>query len=397
VRDGFSGSFSIEKAEIVKEEIKKSMSAESRDRIWMKRALQLARKGAGYVSPNPMVGCVIVSDSGDIIGEGYHERYGKDHAEVNAIRTVGDPKNLTGATVYVTLEPCSHHGKTPPCADLLAGFPLKRVVVAMKDPNPDVNGAGIRRLMETGIQVETGLMEKEAIELNQFFLHHMEFGRPYVILKIAQTADGFVAAPDGESRWITGVEARKQVHEWRARYDAVLVGRNTAELDNPSLTVRHVEGRQPIRVVIDGPFTLSRELNLFSDSFEEKTIVLTWNSKKSNGELDPMLQLIQGSDFRGKVLKVGQYEGHTDLREAMHALGKEGISSLMVESGSSLAAAFLRAGLVDQLELFIAPKLLGGGQRSMTDLGINKMDEILTFRSVSWKRVGDDMLLTAKF
>lgn len=363
----------------------------------MKRALHLARKGEGYVSPNPMVGCVIVSVDGDIIGEGYHERYGKAHAEVRAIEAVSDRSLLEGATVYVTLEPCSHHGQTPPCAEMLAGLPLRRVVIAMKDPNPKVNGNGIRILEEAGIQVEVGLLRKEAKELNQFFLHHLEFGRPYTILKVAQSADGYTAAPDGNSKWISSLESRERVHLWRSRYDAVLVGRNTAALDNPSLTVRHIEGRQPVRVVIDGPLSLSRDLNLFSDSYEEKTIVVTWNKEKASDELDPMLQLMQSNYFRGRVVTVDKLNGHTDLSHAMKKLGSEGITSLLVEGGTTLSTSFLKAGLVDQIELFIAPKILGGGARSFAGLGIDRMDEILTFRSVSWTRIGEDMLLTAKF
>lgn len=363
----------------------------------MQRALNLATRGRGYVSPNPLVGCVIVSSEGNIIGEGYHQRFGKAHAEVNAFRSVRDRTLLEGATVYVTLEPCSHHGKTPPCADMLAELPLWRVVVAMKDPNPDVNGRGLEKLRSSGIKVESGLLEEEARELNHFYLHYSRFRRPWVTLKIAQTADGYVAAPNGESRWITGHEAREQVHVWRSRYDAVLVGRNTAEQDNPTLTVRHVEGRQPLRVVIDGPYSLPSNLNLFSDPYEEKTIVITHNRERADEVADPMLKLMQSNYFRGRVLVVDQYDGHTNLKSAIEALGGEGITSLLVEGGQDLSTALLRADLVDQLELFISPKLLGGGQRSLLGLGINRMEEIRTFREVEWTRIGQDMLLTAIF
>lgn len=360
----------------------------------MQRALSLAQRGAGSVSPNPMVGCVILSSRGEIIGEGFHERYGHEHAEVNALNRVQDPASLRGATLYVTLEPCSHHGKTPPCADLIADLRIERVVIAMQDPNPTVNGAGTSRLRDAGIQVDVGLLEKEAGELNRFYVHYMEFGRPWVTLKIAQTADGYIAAPNGDSRWISSEESRRQVHRWRSEYDAVMVGRQTAELDNPSLTVRLTEGRQPRRVVIDGPFSLSRELNLFSDQLEEKTIVVTWNRERAEAETDPMLKLMQSNFFRGTICIVGQRDGHTDLHQAMKAVGEEGVTSLLVEGGSRLGSALLREDLVDQLELFIAPMLLGGGTRSVLGLGIERMEEIRSFRSIEWTRSGKDMRLT---
>lgn len=361
----------------------------------MQRALSLAGKGEGYTSPNPMVGCVIVSESGDVIGEGFHERFGKPHAEVNAVESVQDPSLLAGATLYVTLEPCAHHGKTPPCCRMLGDLPLKRVVVASVDPNPDVNGQGIEWLRNKGIRVDTGLLDSEARRLNEFFFHFQETGRPFVTLKIAQTADGYIAAPDGGSRWITGIDARTLVHQWRSRYDAVMIGRNTASLDNPALTVRHVEGRQPLRIVIDGPYSLPEDLLLFSDQYEEKTIVITHNREKAEKDLDPMLKMMQQNYFRGKVLSVPEFEGHTDLKEAIHALGREGITSVLTEGGQSLSTAMLRAGVVDKLELFIAPKLLGGGTRSVVGLGIDRMEEILKPSAVEWTRAGEDMLLSA--
>ncbi|MEX1062441.1 MAG: bifunctional diaminohydroxyphosphoribosylaminopyrimidine deaminase/5-amino-6-(5-phosphoribosylamino)uracil reductase RibD [Balneolaceae bacterium] len=366
------------------------------DNIWMQRALNLAGKGAGYVSPNPMVGCVIVSSGGDIIGEGFHERFGKAHAEVNALRSVKDESKLEKATLYVTLEPCSHQGKTPPCANLIGGYPLSRVVIAMKDPNPEVNGKGVSYLKKKGFRVETGLLKEKAEELNRFYLHYTEFGKPWVTLKIAQTADGYIAAPNGDSKWITGFESRELVHRWRSGYDAVMVGRHTAEQDNPTLTVRHIEGRQPIRVVVDGPFDLSANLNLFSDKYEEKTIIITYNRERAEAEADPMLKLMQSDYFRGKVLLADKTGNHTDMKSAVEALGREGVTSLLVEGGQAISTALLKAGLVDQLELFISPKLLGGGTRSLLGLDINRMEDIRPFRQVEWTAVGKDMLLTAK-
>lgn len=363
----------------------------------MRLALQLAAKGRGYVAPNPLVGCVIVSEAGELIGQGYHQKYGEAHAEVNAVRSVQDKNLLKNATVYVTLEPCSHHGKTPPCAHMLAKLPIKRVVAAMEDPNTLVNGKGLLHLKNNGIMVESGLMKAEAEKLNEFFLHHLEYGRPFITLKIAQTADGFVAAADGESKWITGEKSRKLVHQWRAEYDAVLVGRSTAIADNPSLTVRHVTGRQPRRVVIDGPYELPRNLNLLSDKYEEKTIVITWNKKAAATDADPMLRVMQPNYFRGDVLLVSKTDGHANLREAFKLLGERNITSVLVEGGQQLSSSLLRQGLVDKLELFIAPKLLGAGTRSVINIGINKMKEIADLRDVTWRQIGNDMLLTGYF
>lgn len=367
------------------------------DSYWMQQALVLAKKGKGYVSPNPMVGCVIVSKEGEKIGEGYHKSFGKAHAEVNAVESVQNKKELKDASVYVTLEPCSHHGKTPPCAEMLGKLPIKKVIVAMSDPNPAVNGKGILHLRNKGIEVEVGVLKHEAEKLNEFFIHHQTFGRPFITLKIAQTADGFLAAADGESQWITGKQSRKLVHKWRTEYDAVLVGRTTVMVDNPSLTVRHVSGRQPQRIVIDGPYELPKELNLFSDKFEEKTTIITWNKEASATDADPMLKVMQQNYFRGEVLQVSKLDGHADLRQALKLLGEKGISSILVEGGQQLSSALIRQGLVDKLELFIAPKLLGAGTRSLINIGIDKMKEIAELKEVKWTQVGNDMLLTGYF
>ncbi len=365
--------------------------------FWMNEALELASEGKGSVSPNPMVGCIIIDGDGNKIGQGYHKKFGEAHAEVNAIASVKDKRKLNGATVYVTLEPCSHTGKTPPCADMLTEYPLKKVVVAMKDPNPKVNGSGIRILKNAGIEVEVGVLEKEAEKLNEFFIHHQNFGRPFITLKIAQTVDGFLAAADGDSQWISGKQSRKKVHEWRAEYDAVMVGRTTAMADNPGLTVRHVKGRQPKRIVIDGPFELPRSLDLFSDKHEKKTIILTWNKEASQDEADPMLKVLAQNYFRGEIIQTPKLDGHVDLREAFKMLAQNGISSILVEGGQQLSSALIKQGLVDKLCVFIAPKLLGAGTRSVLNIGINKMNEIAELKEVGWEKVGDDMLLTGYF
>ncbi|GAB5410750.1 MAG: bifunctional diaminohydroxyphosphoribosylaminopyrimidine deaminase/5-amino-6-(5-phosphoribosylamino)uracil reductase RibD [Balneolaceae bacterium] len=369
-------------------------SQNNNDEYWMRKALDLARKGLGFTSPNPMVGCVIISKKGELIGSGFHKKYGEAHAEVNAVESVKNKKDLKEATVYVTLEPCAHFGKTPPCSTMLSKLPISRVVVAHQDPNSKVNGAGFSELRNAGISVDVGILKEEAEVLNEFFIHHQNFSRPFITLKIAQTADGFLSAPDGDSQWISGKESRKLVHKWRSIYDAVLVGRTTAITDNPSLTVRHVSGRQPKRIVIDGPYELPKELNLFSDKFEEKTIILTWNKKASATDADPMLKLMQHNYFRGEVIQVSKKESHIDLQQAFKELGKRGITSVLVEGGQQLSSALLREGLVDKIELFIAPKLLGGGTRSVLNIGVNKMRDICELKEVSWEKIGDDMLLT---
>ncbi|MFV1883849.1 MAG: bifunctional diaminohydroxyphosphoribosylaminopyrimidine deaminase/5-amino-6-(5-phosphoribosylamino)uracil reductase RibD [Balneola sp.] len=372
----------------------KEVTQQEKDTFWMQQALDLARKGEGFVSPNPMVGCVIISKEGERIGAGYHQKYGEAHAEVNAVNSIKNKKELEGATVYVSLEPCAHFGKTPPCSGMLAKLPISRVVVAHQDPNSKVNGAGLSEIRNAGIQVDVGVMQKEAEELNEFFIHHQTYGRPFITLKIAQTADGYTAAPDGDSKWISGKGSRKLVHEWRAKYDAVLVGRATAMTDNPSLTVRHVSGRQPKRVVIDGPYELPKELNLFSDKHEEKTIIVTWNKKASETDADPMLKLMKHNYFRGEVIQVSKKDGHVSLQQAFKELGDRGITSVLVEGGQQLSSSLLKEGLVDKLELFISPKLLGGGTRSVLNLGINKMRDITELKEVSWTKIGDDILLT---
>lgn len=363
----------------------------------MKRALKLAEKGKGYVAPNPLVGCLIYSREGELIGEGYHERYGQAHAEINALNKVRNTSDLQDATVYVTLEPCSHQGKTPPCAHELTRYPLGRVVVAMQDPNPEVNGKGIAYLKAHNIMVETGLLEEEARKLNEVFLFNIQYGKPYVVLKMAQTLDGYIAAPDGNSQWISGEKARKKVHQWRSEYDAVLIGRNTALLDNPRLTVRHVSGRQPRRIVLDGPGILPEHLHLFSDIHEEKTIRVTYRQGGLMKEHDPVLNMLQPEYFRGQTIHVSELDGHCNMEQAISKIGDLGLTSILVEAGNSLASALVRDNMVDKLQLFISPKLLGGGTRSFLGLGIERMSEIIEFKSGSWTKTGEDMLFTGYF
>jgi diaminohydroxyphosphoribosylaminopyrimidine deaminase/5-amino-6-(5-phosphoribosylamino)uracil reductase len=364
----------------------------------MTRALRLAEQARGYTSPNPMVGCVIVDKSGNLISEGYHVRAGEPHAEVVALQAVSDPSLLAGATLYVTLEPCSHQGKTPACAPVVAGSGVARVVIGMKDPTPKVNGQGIQILKEAGIEVETGVLEAECEQLNEYWLYAMATGLPFITLKIAQSADGYIANLDGESKWISCEESRKTVHRWRSEMDAVMVGRQTAAVDNPSLTVRLVEGRQPRRIVLDGPLSLPSSLNLLSDAHEEKTILVTWNREKAEKLHDPMLKMLQPDYFRGEVIIVDRTpEGHIDLHQTLKELAKRGIYSILVEGGQQLSSAFIAQNMVDRLQLFIAPYVMGNGIRSVAVDHLGPHAHPHKLRSMKWTPSGIDQLLTIDF
>ena len=362
---------------------------------WMRRCLDLARRGAGLVSPNPMVGAVLVAPDGMALGEGWHGAYGGPHAEVWAVRDAlrrHDPSTLREATLYVNLEPCSHHGKTPPCADLVLEQGIQHVVVGMTDPNPEVGGRGIDRLRQAQVDVRVGVLENECYRLNEAFVHHILTGRPLVTLKVAQTLDGQVATAGGDARWISGTEARVLVHRWRTEIDGVMIGRGTAAADDPALTVRHVQGRQPIRVVLDGTGSLRPDLQLFRDAHADKTLVAVGRG----------VTPAYAADLKkrgGRIVEVQQAdEGRLDLKNLLVRLGREGagkdrpMQSVMVEAGRHLATAFFRADLVDRYFLFIAPKLVGAGIPSVGDLGVSRMADALAFEESEWERVGDDLL-----
>ena len=306
---------------------------QNKDLHYMQRALDLAQKGSGKVSPNPMVGCVIVCDD-EIIGEGYHEQYGGLHAEPNAVNSVVDKAKIKQSTVYVTLEPCAHFGKTPPCADLLLSHSPKRVVICNDDPNPLVAGKGIEALRNAGIEVESGVLNEKGRSLNKRFFTFQEKKRPYVILKWAQTKDGFIARNNFDSKWISGEASRRLVHQWRSEESAIMVGTNTALHDNPQLNVRMVEGNNPVRVVLDKGLRLPINLHLFDNT--QKTIV--YNSSK-NEEKDA-LSYIQ-LDFSTTVIE-----------QVLTDLHKRGISSIIIEGGTTLLNAFLEEGLWDEAKVF---------------------------------------------
>ena len=301
--------------------------------LYMSRALELAEWGRGYVSPNPMVGCVIVHED-RIIGEGWHREFGGPHAEVHAVNSVENQALLSESTVYVTLEPCAHWGKTPPCANLLVEKKVKKVIIAAVDSNPLVGGKGIEILKNAGIEVETGVLEKEARWQNRRFFTQIEKQRPYVILKWAQTQDGFVARENFDSKWISNSQSRQLVHKWRAEEDAILVGKNTAAYDNPRLDVRDWVGKNPIRVVLDSHLGLPKNLNLFDQSIP----TLIFNTVKS--ESIENLEWIRLSEINPEVI----------LKE----LHSRKIQSLIVEGGSQVLRQFIESGLWDEARVFTA-------------------------------------------
>ncbi|MDP2040543.1 MAG: bifunctional diaminohydroxyphosphoribosylaminopyrimidine deaminase/5-amino-6-(5-phosphoribosylamino)uracil reductase RibD [Algoriphagus sp.] len=311
------------------------------DHLYMRRALELAEWGSGNVSPNPMVGCVIVRDE-KIIGEGYHQNFGEPHAEVNAVNSVENQEFLREATVYVTLEPCAHWGKTPPCANLLVEKQVKKVVIAAVDTNPLVGGKGIEILKNAGIEVETGVLEKEARWQNRRFFTQIEKNRPYVILKWAQTQDGFVARENFSSKWISGSQSRQLVHKWRAEEDAILVGKNTALHDNPSLNVRDWAGKNPMRIVLDAKLELSQNLTLFDQTIP----TVCYNSKKS--EIQENLNFVN----------LGDQFGMHDILKDLHS---RKIQSLIVEGGTKVLSQFIENSLWDEARIFTGKVKFGTG------------------------------------
>lgn len=307
----------------------------------MRRALELAESGRGFVSPNPMVGCVIVHGD-QIIGEGFHEIYGGPHAEVNAINAVKNPELLSESIAYVSLEPCAHWGKTPPCANLLVEKGLKKVVIGALDSNPLVGGKGVEILRNAGIEVVTGVLEKESRLKNRRFFTQIEKKRPYVILKWAQSKDGFVGRSDYSSKWISNARSRQLVHKWRAEEDAILVGKNTAKYDNPSLTVRDWIGKNPLRLVIDPKLELPENLNLF----DQTVPTICYNTVKS-----------ENSDN----LEFVKLEPGFELREILDDLNSRKIQSLIVEGGSFVLNKFIEEDLWDEARVFTGPTEFGEG------------------------------------
>ncbi|OIP12553.1 MAG: riboflavin biosynthesis protein RibD [Betaproteobacteria bacterium CG2_30_59_46] len=353
------------------------------DHEYMAQALRLAEKGLYTTTPNPRVGCVIVRD-GKVVGSGWHERAGEPHAEIHALKQAGELAR--GATAYVTLEPCSHHGRTPPCAEALVQAGVGRVVVAMVDPNPLVAGEGLARLQQAGIQTDIGLLEKEAHELNIGFVSRMTCGRPWLRLKIAASLDGKTALNNGVSQWITGPDARRDAHRLRARSCALLTGIGTVLADDPSLNVREVETtRQPLRVVVDSALRMSPTAKMLGLG---PTLVATVSG-------DPA----RADELRAagaEVLVLPAVEGRVDLVRLLDELGRRCINEVMVEAGATLNGALVKQELVDEYTFYFAPLLLGHRARGMFDLPeLSSMGERRELRIADVAMVGRDLRIRA--
>ena len=353
------------------------MTFSDADRAMMARALVLAEKGLYTATPNPRVGCV-VAQGGTVLGEGWHEKAGGPHAEVVALERAG--ARAAGATANVTLEPCSHHGRTPPCADLMLSRGIERVVAAMLDPNPQA-GRGGERLAAAGVRFEHGLLEREARELNLGFVSRVTRGRPWVRLKVAATLDGRTALADGRSRWITGPEARADGHRWRARACAVLTGIGTVKADDPQLTVREVETpRQPLRVVVDSRLEISDKAKILQG---DRALIF------AGAPCDRPLN--------AEIVSLPNRDGKVELRAMLEELARRGINELHVEAGFRLNGSLLREGCVDELLIYLNPSLLGDEAQAIAAIpGVAALDRRLRLELVSLERVGGDIRVLAR-
>lgn len=357
------------------------------DEFYMHRALELAQKALGCTNPNPMVGAVIVKHD-KVIGEGYHQKAGTPHAEIHALRQAGDAAR--GAALYVSLEPCSHFGRTPPCADALIQAGVDKVVIAMKDPNPKIAGAGIRKLQDAGIRVVVGVLEKEARKLNEVFLRHILTGLPFVAIKTAMTMDGKIACESGDSKWITNEASREYVHRLRNIYDAILVGIGTVLKDNPHLNTRlkNEVGRNPIRVIIDTSLKIPLQSNIVKTAQSQRTIIFCSDQAEAERER----QLINAGI---EIHKIGVEQDYIPLGKVLKILYELGICSVLVEGGGEINGTLVNRRLVDKFYSFIGSKVIGG-RRSPTPVGgtgIQRMDDALILNSVDVQRFGNDILL----
>lgn len=360
----------------------------SNENMIMERCFMLARMGAGNVSPNPMVGCVIVRN-GKIVGEGFHEEFGGPHAEIIALKRAGN--KTKGAVLYVSLEPCVHFGKTPPCTDTIIRSGISQVVIASKDPNPLVSGKGIRRLRGAGIQVKVGLLQKEAELLNVKFFKFINTGLPYVGIKLAQTLDGKIADVAGKSKWITSEAARKEAHRLRNEYDAVLVGANTVLRDNPELTVRLVKGRHPVRIVVDGRLSLPASRAIFNTS-ASPTWLLT--SMKAINLNPPKVKKLVSKGVRVLSVAAGYRLNEESI---LRTLAAEGVSSVLIEGGADTVDGFVNRFLADKLYVFIAPNILGDGLSGFCFKNPRILSKPIKLIMIKVSLVGEDILVEATF
>ncbi len=357
------------------------------DTDFMKTALELADKGRGYTSPNPIVGAVMVKD-GTIIGRGYHQIVGGAHAEVNAIEDAG--AKAKDATLYVTLEPCNHTGRTPPCTKKILEAGIKRLVVAMEDPNKDVSGGGIEYLKQQGVEVITGICEKDAKQQNEIFIKYVTTKRPFALVKCAATLDGRIATRTGASKWVTGEESRKYVHKLRHEFDAIMVGIGTVVKDNPSLTTRLEDGKglDPVRVILDTNLSISEEVRVLRLDSDAATLIICGDVVSPDKR-----ERIEGLGAR--VIPSPVKDGKIDLGLLMKQLGTMDITSLLIEGGSRVIAESFASGIVDKIAFFYAPKILGGddGVPVCRGPGPELMNDCISVRDMNVKRFGEDVMI----
>jgi diaminohydroxyphosphoribosylaminopyrimidine deaminase/5-amino-6-(5-phosphoribosylamino)uracil reductase len=358
-----------------------------KDDFYMKRALRLAKRGERRVSPNPMVGAVIVKN-GRIIGEGYHRKFGDPHAEIEAINRAQEP--IEGATIYVTLEPCSHYGKTPPCVETLIDRKPARVVIGVVDPNPLVAGRGVKALHCAGIETTVGVMAEACKELNERFFKFIATGVPFVTVKFAQTLDGRIATATHQSRWISSPASRKFAHSLRSIHDAILVGAGTVRHDDPELTVRHVTGRNPLRIVVDSRLRLPFEARVLKMQESVPTIIATTN------QADPeKLKWLQGKGLEILIIDEDG-KGRVDMKKLLFELGKRQISSVLVEGGAKIITYFLKEKLADRVVAIVAPKILGKGIEAVADLGSKTIDDAISLACRKVYRMGEDIIIDCR-
>ena len=363
------------------------------DRDYMQRAIELARRGEGWVNPNPLVGAVIVKD-GRVIAEGWHHKYGELHAERDALRALKEPAE--GATIYVTLEPCCHYGKQPPCTLAIMEHGIRRVVIGSRDPNPLVAGKGVRMLREHGITVVEDFMREECDALNPVFFHYITTGRPYVKMKYAMTADGKIATKTGASKWITSEEARELVHDWRNACRGIMAGIGTVLADDPLLNCRRPGGRDPVRIICDSRLRIPEDSQICRTAQKYETIVACALSEDADRRPEEMRAKAERLRQQGvEVWSVPAQDGSVDLKELVKRLGKRGIDSILLEGGGTLNESALRAGIVQEVNAFVAPKIFGGKARSPVEgTGVEVPQEALQMEMKQVRQVGKDLLIT---
>lgn len=373
------------------------------DERYMAMALALAKKGEGFTNPNPMVGAILVKN-GKIIGEGYHKRYGGPHAEVNAFADANErEEDVKNATIYVTLEPCFHYGKTPPCVDLVLKKEVSRVVIGTLDPNPLVAGQSVKKMEAAGLEVVSGILKEECLKLNEVFFQYVTTKKPFILLKSALSLDGKIATVTGESQWISSEESRKEVHELRGRYASIMAGIGTVLADNPSLTCRIDGKKSPIRIIVDSSLRIPIDAKVLKDQHIAKTIIAT--TKKAiradeTGTMDRVdekkREKIEKIKAMGvEVLLLDEKDGHVDLVKLQEAISERKIDSVLLEGGADLAFGAIKEGIVDKVRYYIAPIMLGG-QKSKTALGgdgIEQLKDAFLLENMTVRQVGRDICI----